>query len=240
MKAIDLTKTIPVNIMLFNNNTLESLNLDLSFTLATTAISESQKDLDQARLDQNVSFTKIVTFIDCVIKDSVVYSRQDTELVEQIFGSVENNFITLEDVSEMVLIAALHCKFNSLISENSMVSTVTMKEKIQDMQFNYTFMDEGEGYTELPSKSEWCPELSYWNEPWWMRADVITIDRIAETQEELEKWRSTDMITVEESSKALFDQIDQQYKEMFSEDEVKQGELVEIDFDKKPGLRLVD
>jgi hypothetical protein len=240
MKAIDLTKTIPINIMLFNNNTLESLCLDLSFTLATTAPTDSDKDLEQARLDQNVSFTKIITFIDCVLKDSVVYARQDTELVEQIFGTVENNFIALTDVSEMVLIAALHCKFNNMISDHSMVSTVTMKEKIQDMQFNYTFLDEGEGYTELPGKSEWCPELSYWDEPWWMRADIITIDKIAKSQEELEKWQSTDMITVEESSKALFDQIDQQYKDMFSEDDVKQGELVEIDFEQKSGLRLVD
>ena len=239
MKAIDLTKTIPVNIMLFNDMNIEVLNVDLSFTLATTASSENKKDIEQARFNQNVSFTKIVTFIDCVLKDSVIYAKSDTEIVEQIFGNVTNNFMALPDVSETMIIAALHCKFNSIISENSEVSTVMLKEKTQDMQFNYTFLDEGEGYTELPGKSDWCPELSYWSQPWWMRADIITIDKIAENQEELEKWQSTDMITVEESSNALFEQIDQQFKDLLT-NEVKQGEVVEVDFDKKTGLKLVD
>ena len=109
------------------------------------------------------------------------------------------------------------------------------------MTFNYTFIDDGEGYTELPSYAEWCPELSYWSTPWWCREDITTIDRIAKNQEEYDKWVSGDKITVEESSNELFASIDSQYENMFSESDPKEGDLIDVDFKRstwKP--RLVD
>jgi hypothetical protein len=242
VKNIDLTKTVPISLFLLNNNVLEMLCVDFSFTLITEAESDSAEDLLQARVNQNVSFAKIVTFLDSVLNETVVYSIDDANLVDKKFDQIENNFMILPDVSEMVLLSALHYKLNSIISENSLVTAITCNDKLQNLSFSYNFIDEGEGYTELPSYEEWCPELSYWNDPWWCRNDITTIDRVAASEEEYHSWLSGDKITVEQQSVEVFDSIDSQFKELFSEDADKtEAELIDVDFKKstwKP--RLVD
>ena len=241
MKSIDLTKTIPINLLLFTENALETLVVDFSFTLITEAETDSVADMSQARIDQNSSFTKIVTFCENVLNETVVFSVEDCDIVDTWFAELQNNFMMLPNVSEMTMIAALHYKLNSIISESSLVTTITLNEKIQNLTFNYTFIDDGEGYTELPSHSDWCPELSYWPEPWWCREDITTIDRVARSQEEYDNWVVGDKITVEKSSTDLFSSIDSQYEDMFSESEPKDGDLIDVDFKQstwKP--RLVD
>lgn len=241
MKSIDLTKTIPLNLFLFSENALENLSVDLSFTLITEAESDSPEHMIQARQDQNSSFSKVVTFVESVLNETFVYSINDQDLVNDNFYCLQNNFMVLPDVSEMTILASLHYKFNSIISDNSLVTTITLNEKMQNLTFNYTFIDDGEGYTELPSFAEWCPEYSYWDMPWWCRKDVMTLDRVAKDKEEYDKWCSEQKSQVEQSSIDLFNEIDNQYKEMFSNiDEMeKEGELIEVDF-KNTKPRLVD
>lgn len=243
MKSIDLTKTIPLNMLLFTDNTFETLVVDFSFTLVTEAESESVDHMVRARIDQNSSFTKIVTFVESILNETVVFDVADSEFVSEHFAHLQNNFMMLPSVSEMIIIAALHYKLNSIISDNSIVTTITLNEKTQNLTFNYTFIDDGEGYGELPNGAEWCPELSYWKDPWWCREDITTIDRIAATQEEYDKWIAGDKITVEKSSRELLASIDDQYKDLFSEDdEIKEGDLIEVDFNKNQqwGPKLVD
>ena len=241
MKSIDLTKTIPLNLFLFSDQALENLSVDLSFTLITEAESDSVEHLKQARQDQNSSFSKVVTFVESVLNETFVYNISDGDLVNDNFYCLQNNFMVLPDVSEMTILAALHYKFNSIISDNSLVTTITLNEKMQNLTFNYTFIDDGEGYSELPSHSEWCPPLSYWDSPWWCRKDIMTLDRVAKDQEEYDKWCSSEKSKVDQSSVDLFDEIDNQYQAMFSDIDIdeKEGELIEVDF-KNTKPRLVD
>lgn len=242
MKSIDLTKTMPLNLLLFSDNAFETLVVDLSFTLITEADSDSMDDIGQARIDQNSSFTKIVTFAESILNETVVFDINDSKIITEHFGKLQNNFMMLPNVSEMTIMAALHCKLNHIINDNSYVTSISCNEKIQNLTFSYTLIDDLEGYTELPSDAEWCPEFSYWDTPWWSRRDIVTIDRVAADQEEYDNWLAVDKIKVEASSQDLLKAIDDQYIDLFSDTEIKEGDIIEVDFEQKKswGPRLVD
>src|SRR6056300_473482 len=129
MKAISLSKTVPLSLMLYQEDLLETVNYDLTFTLMTEAESASEEDMEKARSSQNIGFAKIICFVETMIDNSVVYTAAETNKVYDLFMGVENNFITVPIVNELFLAAALHSKFNSLIDENSCVTTVVVNEK---------------------------------------------------------------------------------------------------------------
>lgn len=230
MKTINLTKTVSLQLLLLNNTCIDPLNCDFSFSIITEAESNSENDLDNARLNQNISFAKAVTFVESFINESILYRKADEELYGAILTSMENNVITLPELSEITLLAALHCKLNSIIGENSHITSVHLFDKVNNLNFTYSFLNEGEGYFELPTTEEWVHEHSYWDTPWWERNDVYTMDRIAETKEEHEKWmNSDDRKTALEVGEALFADIENEFTNLFNEDS-GEAEIIEVDF----------
>jgi hypothetical protein len=77
-------------------------------------------DLLKAQIDQNISFTKIMYFLEVVVNESILYSVEAMESVAKtIYGKISNNLILTPDVSEGVLLALLHMKLNHITQENS-------------------------------------------------------------------------------------------------------------------------
>lgn len=234
MKSFTLEKTIPVTIMMFDtlSMTLEPHNFDLSFTLITEAPSNSEKDLLDARKDQNISFSKVVTFTECFINCSVVHDKQSQDNVMAAFGELENNLIVIPELSEMSLIAALHCKFNAITSENSHIERMRLFDINQKLSYEYFMIDEEE-YAELPSPDEWNGEYPYWPGCWWARPDANTMDRDATDEEEYAAWsKEKEEKNIDELFMQVFTEIEQKFNEIF-EGTPKEGEVIPVDFESK-------
>ena len=239
MKAITLTKTIPVTFLLYGNNVLESVANDLSFTLSTN-ISETD-DMNEAQIAQNISFSTIQMFVENILDQSIVLSVEDIEHTQAVFNELANNIILLPDTSESTLAAALHCKFNSIITDNSVVATVTLLDKVNELSFCYTLFDDV--YDELPGKSEWNPEFSFWSESWWNRNDISTLDKVAADEEEYALWLDTGLKEkIANETAELFGEIEAQFRSLFPADSSEaEGALIEVDFEaRKRNIKLVD
>ena len=98
-------------------------------------------------------------------------------------------------------------------------------------------------YDSLPSMANWLGELSFWEQPWWMRRDFSTFDNIAHSKEELDEFMAVDENgAILERMQDPINSIEAELRGELSKQSIKdkaEGKLVEVDFTKKPGLRLV-
>lgn len=239
MKSFTLEKTVPLSLMMYNSEEqlLETQMIDFSFTLITEASSSDEQDLNQARKDQNISFSKILAFLS-FIDQSLVYSIDDSDYVYAILGSLNNNFITIPQLNEMSLVAALHSKLNAITPENTHVDRVKMLDKYANLSYEYVLLDD-DTYTELPDASEWNTEYSYWKECWWERKDIGTMDKNAENIDEYTDWLATkDEHSVDALNMQVFNEIEEKFENIFCDP--KEGEIIPVDFQNKNTLKLVD
>ena len=137
----------------------------------------------------------------------------------------------LPNLSEATLISAIHCKLNAIIHESSIVDVVSLKDTVDDLDYNFVNTDFE--YPMLMDIKDWLGELSFWDKPWWYRRDFSTFDNIAISKEELDEWKETKH---EESTarmqKAILDIEETVLDQMGTTPEDK-GQLIEVDFAKK-------
>lgn len=209
---------------------------ELSFTLVTETQEITPEALLHAQYEQNVSFSKVLVFIEKYFNYGVIFEsdlESDTEIFD-FLNQWDNNLIVVPDMHESTLIAAIHSKLNKIVSENTFIDKVSMTDKTQNITYHYVLTDDDE-YTELPQITDWMGEFSYFENAWWDTADTRTLDRPAKDQEELDKWKTREQETdyfnvamqpfvdIENDIKAIF-------KEMTGdESKSNKGELVELE-----------
>lgn len=234
MKNFFMEKTMPVTLMFLDADSgiMDCASYEISFTMVTEMASAAE--LSEQKLKQHISLTKLLTLIEAVVDQSMVItaSTEDFHTVTQF----NNNVIVLPDITEAMLTMALHSKFNAVVHTDTFVDCVRLKNTRDDVSYEYLQTDKE--YTDLPAMSEWLGDLSYWQKPWWQRADISTLDRQAATPEEHELWCKTrEKTDVDELNTQVFRDIEDQITLMFNSGRSapgdKQGELIEVDFQNK-------
>lgn len=239
MKNFVLNKELPINVMLMNPEThmLDVATYNVCFSIVTNATGSSEKELRDAQKQQNISFTKVTMFIEHVLNNSVLVEKEWFDENVAHVSVIQNTVVVLPSITEDAFVASLHCKFNTIVSENTVIETVKLVDTQEKLSYNYMMIDEFD-YHELPSTAEWCNEFSYWETPWWYRDDICTMDRNAENKEEFDTWKRNYAETdLDSANRMLFDQIEQEFDAAFSGEEIHNGELIEVDFKEKKTWR---
>ncbi len=232
MKRFTLEKTCPIKLMLFDesNKRLEIKEYIFTFSLMTDP--SDCDDLLKAQIDQNISFTKIMYFLEVVVNESILYSVEAMESVAKtIYGKISNNLILTPDVSEGVLLALLHMKLNHITQENSLVEKVRLHDTSDNIHYELTCDDTD--LEDLPSIQDWIGEHSLFEEPWWVRDDAHTWDVDFDSAESLEEFKKN-LVIPEYLSE--FDNIAEKVEMIFNIDsddvsKEKEGAVIEIDFE---------
>lgn len=230
MKHFQLKKSMPLKLMISNeiDNLLEVANYKISFTILTHTESSNKEDLIQAQKNQNVSFAKITALIEHILNQSIVTSKQQANDVHESISIFENNIIVLPNITDDILAAALHCKFNSVIAKNTHVDSVVLEDLDDNLCYEYLLIDDD--YTELPDTNEWNNNLGYFDTPWWISNDIRTMDRDAADAEELAGWKKLSQEeNVDVLNYNLFAMLEEQFDKIFDQDETP-GEIIEVDF----------
>lgn len=225
MKQVTLSKTTNLNLLISKNNALDFYNTNLTFTLITSSESNSKEDMEAAQQDQNISYCKILSFIENILNNSIVAEITDPYI--EYFAEIENNLITVADISDVALVAAFHSKFNALACANTDVETVSLYDTQEKITFEYTSDPLEDEYTDLPSNELWCPEFSYWDMPWWKRNDIGTYDAVHGSEESYLKWLESDEL---QQLNAITENLFKEINEQFIQGIAKPGELIEVDF----------
>lgn len=225
-----MEKTVPLRLIIVDSDTQELNLLSYNLTFNLVSIVDAHKDFDEVQLEQSISFTKIMSFLEYVVDNSILFDSDSAVQNNKIFSGFMNNLIVLPDISEHTFLAALHSKLNAIIKDSSQVDKLRLAEDSQGVLYEYILIDEY--YDELPTSEEWTTDMSYWSGCWWTRADANTLDLEAETPEELERWKKSSK-TVDNLFTKMFDDIDEAYYGAKQHD----GELIPVDFEKKQPIK---
>lgn len=227
MRSFTVEKTVPISLVLLRGQSLSAFHYELGFTILTNATSTSDKDIEDAHLYQNINFSKILVFIEGALHQSVVFDQSAADFIFGAFAQLDNNLMVLPQVTEEVMLAAIHCKLNSIVSHGTYIDKVSLRNIDTDLTYQYILYD-NEPYLELPSKSEWLTKLSYWPDCWWNRPDTNTMDRNAADQQELDEWQELkETHNLDELYMAPFNEVESQYIDAVSK---KDGEVIDVDF----------
>lgn len=242
MKKFTLQKTCRINFILLDDiaRTFQIMEYDLSFTMYTGVDSMQESKILEAQRQQNTSFAKAMTFIEGVLNNSVMFVLYDNNFdVDHLFKGIENNFVAVPDPGENTLCALIHAKLNTIAGKDTIIDYVTLKDLKENMTYEYindmnVESDLDEIYGELPSTREWVNELSYWKTPWWLRNDISTADKVAQSQEEYDDWQSK-FEEVEKLNTETFQDIEKEINEAWKKVSGPKGsgELITVDFLKK-------
>ena len=237
MSNVNLEKTVDFNVMLFDDATdrIEILQGSLLFTMITEALDDSAAALNEARIMHSINFAKCLTFLESMLDHSVVVSNECGNELFTSLAKYSNNSITLPEVTESTLLAALHCKLNVICGDSTHVDFVKLTDKTQSISYSYA-QEYPESYPELPeTQADWLGDMPYWDTPWWYRNDITTVDRNASSQEELDVWIQTrEESNMDQLNVVMFEEIEDTVRSVAGgENPSSSGEIIEVDFERQ-------
>lgn len=249
MRSFNLEKTVKLKLMMFDNdiNKVEVKTYELNFTLSTDAT--DIEDLFQAQVDQNVSFSKILYFLENVVDESFIFKKDIMDAMNKYVATTfENNLILMPSLEENILVLALHSKMNA-IAIQSRIERIQLKDLDLQLSYDYYSDEFDDVAPALPSMDDWMGELSFWQEPWWNRPDASTYDNCAESPEELtaikKKIEEGDESTENIHTQA-FEVLEAEIRSLFKRardakegKDAEEAEVIEIDFAEKKQKKWV-
>jgi hypothetical protein len=165
----------------------------------------------------------------------LICGAHDLEECLQLSSELENNIMVLPDCGESMVAAALHHKLNAICKDLTFMDEIVLYEPEQDITFRYLMTDD-ELDVSLPTGG-WLGELSFWDDPWWDRDDVLTFDNVARTKKELKTF-SDQKIIHDYNSRETFTNLENEIAKMFEPEEAEEdkpaqdADVIRVDFNK--------
>lgn len=137
----------------------------------------SQEDKD---FHLNLTLIKIDFFFRNIVDNSVMLSSSNSWASDTFFKDgkpvIDNNIISCpSEPSDDHLAMLFQSKMTSLSKEYVVFGGIKLTSD-NSRGLSFTFV--GDGANTLPDIVEWVGEVSYFEEPWWMRDDASTYDII--------------------------------------------------------------
>jgi hypothetical protein len=229
MRSLSLEKTSQIKLIVLEHNRFVVRQYEISFSMLTRS-SEDIKETDQLQLEQNISFAKVMCFIDSILNDSIIITADNLTHYEKTLCEFSNNYVLLPDTIDNTVIDVLTSKFNAIVGDNTEVNSVTLFDLDEQLKYRLEIIEDDDD-DDIVNIKEWLGEFVLNDVPWWQRGDESTWDGIAKDREEYDKVKSS---TSDDESESIFEEIDDtirsMYKIMRSESSDSSAEVIEVDF----------
>ena len=229
MRSLSLEKTSQINLIVLENKKFVVRHYEISFSMLTRS-GEDLKEIDQLQLEQNISFAKVMCFIDSILNDSIIITADNLPHYEKTLCEFSNNYVLLPDTIDNTVIDVLTSKLNAIVGDNTEVNSVTLFDLDEQLKYKLEIIEDDDD-DDIVNIKEWLGEFVLNDVPWWQRGDESTWDGIAKDQEEYDKVKSS---TSDDETESIFEEIDDtirsMYKIMKSESSDSSAEVIEVDF----------
>jgi len=231
MRSLSLEKTSQINLIVLENKRFVVRHYEISFSMLTRS-GEDLKEIDQLQLEQNISFAKVMCFIEAILNDSIIITADNLSHYEKTLCEFSNNYVLLPDTLDNTVIDVLTSKFNAIVGGNTEVNSVTLFDLDDQLKYRLEIIEDEDEYDDdIFNIKEWLGEFVLNDIPWWQRGDESTWDGTAKDQEEYDKVKST---ISDDDVESIFEEIDDtirsMYKIMKSESSDSTAEVIEVDF----------
>ena len=112
MRSLSLEKTSQINLIVLENKKFVVRHYEISFSMLTRS-GEDLKEIDQLQLEQNISFAKVMCFIEAILNDSIIITADNLSHYEKTLCEFSNNYVLLPDTIDNTVIDVLTSKFNA-------------------------------------------------------------------------------------------------------------------------------
>lgn len=236
MRILSLEKSSKINLIVLENNHFFVRHYEISYSMVTRAGAD-EKEMDELQLEQNISFAKVMCFIDAILNNSVLITTESLPHYERTLCEFGNNYVLIPDVADNIIISAITSKMNAIVGENTEVNSVTLLDLDEQLKYKLEIFEEDDD-SDLPDINTWLGDLALNNVCWWLRPDESTWDGIAKSQEEYDAIKSagdTDDDTEGEDTYSIFDEVEENIRSLYKsvksgEDPESAAEVIEIDF----------
>lgn len=229
MRSLSLEKSSHIKLIVLENKRFIVRHYEVSFSMLTRA-SEDLKEMDELQLEQNVSFAKVMCFVDAILNDSIIITVDDLPHYEKTLCEFLNNYVLLPDTADNTFISVLTSKFNAIVGENTEVNSVTLFDLDDQLKYRLEIYEEDDE-AEIITLKDWLGEFALNDTPWWNRPDETTWDGAAKTQEEFDAIKNN---VTDEDKDSIFDDIEESirtlYKSVQQGDSDSEAEVIEVDF----------
>ena len=223
--VLEQSQKIGLTVIDSNARYIENKNFTITYQMFSMASSDDYGNHSQ---NQNKSFLKVNYFLTALVDNSVAFVIEDMVHAERFLSDFNNSLMVLPDLDDMTMLECLHRKLQTIAGENTVISKLSLLDHQTGLTY-HGFYDDETSYS-LPSQQEFCGELSYWEQCWWDRYDILMFDNIAETQEEIDLHReSQDLDVLAEP----FNEIDESISDIL--EKVRKGLIIDDDEVKVPG-----
>jgi hypothetical protein len=229
MRSLSLEKTSQIKLIVLEHNRFVVRQYEISFSMLTRS-SEDIKETDQLQIEQNISFAKVMCFIDSILNDSIIITADNLPHYEKTLCEFSNNYVLLPDTIDNTVIDVLTSKLNAIVGDNTEVNSVTLFDLDEQLKYKLEIIEDDDD-DDIVNIKEWLGEFVLNDVPWWQRGDESTWDGIAKDREEYDKVKSS---TSDDETESIFEEIDDtirsMYKMMKSESSDSSAEVIEVDF----------
>lgn len=126
----------------------------------------------------DIAFEKIEMFFEIIMNNCIIINRDDFK--EKTFD-FENNYLELpEMLNDQTVASVIFSKLMSLVGEDLIISYIKLSSAL-GKGIRYTIDNNSpELNILLPKKEDWWESEDIKHQPWWMRPDSATYDKILE------------------------------------------------------------
>jgi hypothetical protein len=131
--------------------------------------------LNEIAMDQIDIFFKLL-MENCIFMDKETYDAMENPPNNNIFQ-------THDKVEDQTIVSMIFLKLRSIVKNNLDIEFVSLSSKLGN-SIKYTVdMDSALPEVLLPSKEEWWRNTDVKFDPWWLRSDTATYDKIVNDDE---------------------------------------------------------
>ena len=212
MRSLSLEKTSQINLIVLENKKFVVRHYEISFSMLTRS-GEDLKEIDQLQLEQNISFAKVMCFIEAILNDSIIITADNLSHYEKTLCEFSNNYVLLPDTLDNTVIDVLTSKFNAIVGGNTEVNSVTLFDLDDQLKYRLEIIEDEDDFDDdVFNIKEWLGEFVLNDIPWWQRSDESTWDGTAKDQEEYDKVKST---ISDDDVESIFEEIDDTIRSMY-------------------------
>ena len=231
MRSLSLEKSSNIKLIVLENKRFVVRHYEISFSMLTR-VGEDQKEMRELHLEQNISFAKVMCFVDVILNDSIVITADSLPHYEKTLCEFSNNYVLIPDTEDSSIISVLTSKFNAIVGDNTEVNSVTLVDLDDQLKYRLElFDDDEEDDNEIINIKEWLGEFVLNDVPWWQRGDISTWDGVAKNQEEFDAFKN---IATDEEQVSIFDDIEESIRTLYKSAHQKstdaEAEVIEVDF----------
>lgn len=124
----------------------------------------------------DIAFEKIEMFFDVLMNNSIIINKDDFK--EKTFDFENNYFEVYEMLNDQSIASVAFTKLTSLVGDDLIISYVKLSS-ILGKGIRYTIDNNSpELSVLLPNKEDWWESEDIKSQPWWMRPDTATYDKV--------------------------------------------------------------